>query len=178
MEEQYEQEDTDLIFNIVDSGGQRTERRKWIHRFDSADVVTFVASLSCYDEVLWEDNSVNAMTDQLQCFGKMLNVQALQSVPMILLLNKRDLFAEKIQRVPLRICESLVKYQGDTTNFEQTATFIRNEFTSLNPNPNERTIFTHITCALERDNIEKVFVDIGRVVVETYEMSSNEILMN
>ena len=167
-----------MILNVQDTGGQKSERKKWIKCFDSADVVTFVASLSCYDEVLFEDYRVNTMTDQLQCFAEVLNVESLQSVPMILLLNKRDLFAEKIQGVPLQICESLVKYQGDTTNFEQTVTFIRKEFTSLNPNPNERTIFTHITCAIDKDNIEKVFVDIGRVVIEAYEESLNETLMN
>merc|ERR1711971_582054 len=38
-------------FTIVDVGGQRNERSKWIHQFSVVDAVLFVASLSCYDQM-------------------------------------------------------------------------------------------------------------------------------
>lgn len=31
---------------LTDMGGQRLERKKWIHQFNSADVIVFVVSLS------------------------------------------------------------------------------------------------------------------------------------
>ena len=42
---------------IVDVGGVRSERRKWIHGFDDVKAVLFVAVLSGYDMTLNEDGT-------------------------------------------------------------------------------------------------------------------------
>ena len=44
-------------FSMFDVGGQRNERRKWIHCFDHVDAVVFVAALSEFDQVLYEDET-------------------------------------------------------------------------------------------------------------------------
>jgi len=48
----------DLIYKVFDVGGQRSERRKWIHCFENLNAVVFMVSLSEYDQVLREDESV------------------------------------------------------------------------------------------------------------------------
>jgi GTPase SAR1 family protein len=48
-------------FQIVDVGGQRSERRKWIHCFDNVDAIIYLASLSGYNQVLYEDHKENIM---------------------------------------------------------------------------------------------------------------------
>jgi hypothetical protein len=40
---------------MVDVGGQRSERRKWIHCFESVTTVIFLVALSEYDQVLFEN---------------------------------------------------------------------------------------------------------------------------
>jgi guanine nucleotide-binding protein G(i) subunit alpha len=40
---------------MFDVGGQRSERRKWIHCFDSVSSIIFCVALSEYDQVLLEE---------------------------------------------------------------------------------------------------------------------------
>jgi guanine nucleotide-binding protein subunit alpha len=40
---------------MVDVGGQRSERRKWIHCFQDVTAILFIVSLSGYDQCLVED---------------------------------------------------------------------------------------------------------------------------
>lgn len=48
-----------ITFRMVDVGGQRSERRKWIHCFENVTSIMFLAALSEYDQVLVEsDNEV------------------------------------------------------------------------------------------------------------------------
>jgi hypothetical protein len=47
-----------IYCRVIDVGGQRTERRKWIHCFDNINVIIYVASLSEYDQIL-EENGVS-----------------------------------------------------------------------------------------------------------------------
>eukprot|EP01083_Nonionella_stella_P038442 104592_1 len=165
-EEKYEMPDGKGSFSIVDVGGQKSERKKWIKCFDSVTAVIFVASLSCYDEVLFEDYAINSMTDQLELFDNVCNNQSLAETSMILFLNKQDLFSQKIKSVSITKCASFADYHGDPHGFDATTQYIRKAFTSLNNMPNRKNIFTHITCATDHNNIQKVFADVQHIVIE------------
>jgi len=91
-------------FDIFDVGGQQSERRKWIHCFEKVTAVIFVASLSCYDELMFEDDTINCMVDSLELFREICNLQWFVDTPIILFLNKNDLFLEKIHIIPLSVC--------------------------------------------------------------------------
>ena len=43
------------FFRMFDVGGQRSERKKWIHCFEGVTAIIFCVSLSAYDLVLAED---------------------------------------------------------------------------------------------------------------------------
>ncbi len=42
---------------MVDVGGQRSERRKWIHCFENVTSIIFLVALSEYDQILFESNN-------------------------------------------------------------------------------------------------------------------------
>ena len=92
------------VLHIYDVGGQRNERKKWIHCFENVTAVIFVAALSCYDEIMFEDETKNAMDDSIELFHEVCNSPWFTKTAIILFLNKADLFKIKIQNVPLNVC--------------------------------------------------------------------------
>jgi hypothetical protein len=97
---------------MLDVGGQRSERRKWIHCFQDVTSVIFCVALSEYDLKLYEDDTTNRMQESLKLWKEICNTKWFVNTHMILFLNKRDLFEEKIKRVPLTVCFPL--YDGSS----------------------------------------------------------------
>jgi guanine nucleotide-binding protein subunit alpha len=48
---------SNMTFRMFDVGGQRSERKKWIHVFDNVQVVLFLVAISGFDHVLVEDKN-------------------------------------------------------------------------------------------------------------------------
>lgn len=45
-------------YKMFDVGGQRSERKKWIHCFENVTSIVFLVAISEYDQVLVEDETV------------------------------------------------------------------------------------------------------------------------
>merc|ERR1712137_432420 len=144
----------DFSFRMLDVGGQRSERRKWIHCFDCVTSVLFCTSLSEYDQTLREDDSQNRMKESLLLFDEIRNSPWFKQTPFMLFLNKTDLFREKIEvhKIPLKTCFD--EYDGAQT-FDAGAEFIRKKFLELNTD--NQDVFVHLTCAISTENVKFVF---------------------
>ncbi|MDP2438158.1 MAG: guanine nucleotide-binding protein subunit alpha, partial [archaeon] len=62
-----------VIFNTIDVGGQRSERRKWLHCFSNVTAIVFFVALSEYDMGLREDPNVKRMHESLCLFRDLVN---------------------------------------------------------------------------------------------------------
>ena len=118
-----------FLFRLFDVGGQRSERKKWIHCFEDVTAIIFCVAMSEYDQVLHEDETTvkicmqfwlaylveilpiwiffslqNRMQESLKLFDSICNNKWFGDTSIILFLNKKDLFEEKILRSPLTIC--------------------------------------------------------------------------
>lgn len=143
------------VFKMFDVGGQRTERKKWIHCFEGVTAVIFIGVLSEYDLMLYEDNSVNRMKETVVLFEEICNSRWFAKTSIILFLNKRDVFEKKIVKVPLNVCPLFANYTGPNT-YEAGCAVIEQTFLERNKNP-ENLVYTHITCATDTSNIAVVF---------------------
>ncbi len=56
--------------HIFDVCGQNSEQSKWMHCFERVTAVIYVASLACYDEVLFEDGEQNSMVQTIKLFER------------------------------------------------------------------------------------------------------------
>jgi len=157
-----------LHFNIFDLGGQKSERRKWIKCFGGVDAVVFVVSLSCYNEVMFEDRNTTKMNDAMQLFGDTLNHKEFTKTPIILLLNKTDLFAKKIKDLPITIDPIFCDFDGNNAqDFGQTTAFIQKMFESVNSRlSEERILHVHLTCAVDDKDVRNVFDDVKKIMLE------------
>jgi len=91
-----------IKFMMVDVGGQRSERRKWLHCFNNITAVIFLTAIDDYDgKVLEEDNHTNRMLDSLSLFEKLSESSWFENIPFILFKNKIDLFDAKIKNFPV-----------------------------------------------------------------------------
>jgi len=143
----------DLNLILVDVGGQRSERRKWMHCFQEVTAVIFFVALSEYDQNLYEDESTNRMHESLRLFKDICNTKWFEDVDIILFLNKRDLFEKKIGKSPLKKC--FEDYQGPNTA-EAAAQYIEDQFLAQNENP-DKLVYVHRTCATDTENMRVVF---------------------
>ncbi|XP_006882580.1 PREDICTED: guanine nucleotide-binding protein G(o) subunit alpha isoform X4 [Elephantulus edwardii] len=150
-----------LHFRLFDVGGQRSERKKWIHCFEDVTAIIFCVALSGYDQVLHEDETTNRMHESLKLFDSICNNKWFTDTSIILFLNKKDIFEEKIKKSPLTIC--FPEYTGPNT-YEDAAAYIQAQFESKNRSPNKE-IYCHMTCATDTNNIQVVFDAVTDIII-------------
>lgn len=67
-----------MYFRMFDVGGQRSERKKWIHCFEGVTAIIFCVALSDYDLVLAEDEEM--VRKYILLFRKYTELLCLQGV--------------------------------------------------------------------------------------------------
>lgn len=139
----------DQAFTFIDTGGERSERRKWIHCFDDTKAIIFCVSLDEYDRVLAEDASTNRMQESLRLFEEIVNSRWFRANPIFLFFTKDDLFREHITKVSLKRCFN--DFEGPEGQYEPAFNFIKNKF--LGTNLSQKEIGVHVTCALDTNNV-------------------------
>ena len=180
-------------FHMFDVGGQRDERRKWIQCFNDVTAIIFVCASSSYNLVLWEDSTQNRLRESLALFKNIWNNRWLKSISVILFLNKQDMLAEKIREGRHRLetyfpdfanyqlpMDERVPQEEDLTVYRAKC-YIRGEFLKISSagvtskdNSHTHTCYPHFTCAVDTENIRRVFNDcrdiIQRIHLKQYEL--------
>jgi len=164
-----------LMVRMVDVGGQRNERKKWIHCFQDVTAIIFVLAASEYNQVLEEDPTTNRMHESIKLYSDIINNRWFQNTDIIFFLNKKDLFLEKIQKYSLKkafeeydedaVIDSLKKNPTDNEKkdletygekYVAGMAYIFDQFQCQDKNP-KRSTYSHQTCATDTENIKFVW---------------------
>jgi GTPase SAR1 family protein len=155
---------SDLSFRLFDVGGQRNERKKWIHCFQEVTAVIFVVGISEYDQKLLEDRAQNRMIESLWLFDEICNSRWFHETNMILFLNKVDIFEDKLcnRKIPLTVC-----FQDYTEGFDlqKAQKFVQSKFQMANKNP-AKQVYDWFTNATSTEGISTVFIAVKDTILQ------------
>lgn len=152
----------DLTYRMYDVGGQRSERKKWIHCFENVTAIIFMVAISEYDQKLVEDDAVNRMQEALTLFDSICNSRWFTKTSIILFLNKIDIFREKIEEVPIE--SFFPDYQGGP-DYEAGCDYFKERFEQLNMSDTKQ-IYTHYTCATDTNQIRFVMAAVNDIIIQ------------
>jgi len=98
-----------LDWEVIDVGGQRGERRKWMNTLTDALGLIFTFGLSEYAQVLYEDPDTIRMQESMDLFDKWANHQDFSRKPIVVAFTKKDIYQKNFD---------LEKFKAFFTDFE------------------------------------------------------------
>jgi len=110
-----------------------------------------------------EDENVNVMHETLNLFEEICNSRWFTHTSIILFLNKRDLFEEKITQVPLTVC---FPNYDNINSYAAALDFVKMVFQARN-HSKDKNVYIHVTCATDKDNVERVFNDVQHSIINS-----------
>jgi len=166
---------TETTFNLrdhemlmVDVGGQKSERRKWIHCFQDVTSILFLVSLSGYDQCLVEDRDANQMQDAMTIWDSICHSQWFKQTSIILFLNKNDLFERKIPTSDIK--NFFPDFDGESGDIRAGRDYFKRRFAKLAQKAGrskEREIYIHITTATDTAMLRVVMAAVEDIVLRT-----------
>uniref|UniRef100_A0A8C8EEY5 Guanine nucleotide-binding protein subunit alpha n=1 Tax=Otus sunia TaxID=257818 RepID=A0A8C8EEY5_9STRI len=147
------------VFRMVDVGGQRSERRKWIHCFESVTSIIFLVALSEYDQVLAECDNENQMEESKALFKTIITY--VSEFFSLLFLNKKDLLEDKI----MYSLSYFPEYTGPKQDVKAARDFILKLCQDQNPDK-EKVIYSHFICATDTENIDFIFAAVKDAILQ------------
>ncbi|KAF9404199.1 hypothetical protein BGZ94_004315, partial [Podila epigama] len=151
-----------LTYRMFDVGGQRSERKKWMHCFDSVTAVLFLVAISGFDQCLVEDKDANQMEEALMLFDQICNSQWFTNTSMIMFMNKTDIFREKIKTADIRI--HFPDYMGREGHYEDAIEFFQSRFMRLNRSEHKE-VYVHYTDATDTNLLRNIMSSVNDIIL-------------
>ncbi|CAN4085453.1 unnamed protein product [Withania somnifera] len=146
---------------------------KWLEMFEDVKVVIFCVALSDY-ELTWtrgDGTSGNKMLASRDVFESLVRHNSFEDASFMLLLNKYDTFEDKINQVPLTVCDWFHDFrpfryrQNNHALANQAYHYVAVKFKQLYASITGKKLFVWPTRALERTSVEEAFTYIREVLL-------------
>uniref|UniRef100_A0A8R1DZE4 Uncharacterized protein n=1 Tax=Caenorhabditis japonica TaxID=281687 RepID=A0A8R1DZE4_CAEJA len=186
---------TSHTIRLIDVGGQKTERRKWIHFFEGVTAVMFVCSLASFNQtseeesksIVWESSSnkvqnktlvrasgkakvdkpglVNRLDESVDLFKSVRENSFLSMSNFMLFLNKKDLLVKKLEMFQFK--DFFPEYKN-WINSDNSMSSVAEYIESMFREglQSKHRIYSHLTEATDHTNIDYTFVLCCSVIFE------------
>lgn len=158
----------DMNTEIIEIGGNKSQREQWHKTYKGVDLIIYVASLSDFDQNIIGESGVSRSQDSITLFGQLAANPLFAETPIYLVLNKKDVFGLKL----LKNFEQFKHvYPGFNNAKEDTEAavehvkqaYLRQLDTDRSPNA---WVEAEAISALETETVQKLFNTIARKLVE------------
>ncbi|KAI6104380.1 guanine nucleotide binding protein, alpha subunit [Pisolithus sp. B1] len=150
-------------WRVFDVGGTEIFAA-WVPYFEDVNAIIFLAPISCFDQVLQEDPSVNRLADSFLLWKTIVSHPLLKKAYLILFLNKCDILRAKLES-GIRLGNYITSYGNRPNDFESASIYLRKKFAALmREHANDRSLYCHFTSvtvralSVIRDTVQDVIV--------------------
>ncbi|KAI8896373.1 guanine nucleotide binding protein, alpha subunit [Globomyces pollinis-pini] len=158
-----------MRLHVFDVSGLMHHRKHWISYFDDVVSVLFIVSLSCYDQFMVEDHTINRMHDSLKLFEDIVNHPLFKETNMMIFLNKKDLYEKKLPNIPIK--NYFPDYEGKPLSKTEGLQYFKQKFMALDKSGKKRISY-HATCCTDTKLMSNI---VANVMISIQERLLNEI---
>jgi hypothetical protein len=138
----------------------------WVPFFDDMDAIIFLAPISCFDQVLEEDQAVNRLEDSVLLWKAIVSNQLLKYANMMLFLNKCDILDAKL-RSGIKLADYVTSYGDRPNDFESASQYLRRKFAAIlrDHSPVQRQFYSHFTSVTDIKSTTTILQNVQEIVL-------------
>ncbi|KAI0088277.1 guanine nucleotide binding protein, alpha subunit [Irpex rosettiformis] len=156
-------------WRIYDVGGSRTMRAAWLPYFEDVQAILFLAPISCFDERLAEDRSVNRVKDSFILWKSIVGSGLLAKSIIILFLNKCDLLDKKLKG-GVSVKKYIPRYGDRENSMPVFGRYLREKFRDyMNEySPERRPFYGYLTSVVDTKATAATLTSIQDGILQGY----------
>ncbi|EPS98032.1 hypothetical protein FOMPIDRAFT_1031729 [Fomitopsis schrenkii] len=153
-------------WRVYDVGGHRSLVTAWAPYFDDMNAILFLAPISCFDQMLEEEPSVNRLEDSVLLWKMIVSNPLLAKTSIVLFLNKVDIFKAKLE-AGIRLAKYIVSYGNRPNDYENTSAYLKRKFAQIHKerSPEPRMFYCHFTTVTDTKATQHILADVQDTVI-------------